>query len=60
VPTPTPFPTITPPPTPVPTVTPVKTRPPSVRVEPASTTALVHDRACFAAILELPDGTPST
>jgi hypothetical protein len=56
VPTPTPFPTITPPPTPTPTSTPVRTpRPPRVRIEPSSTTALVRDRVCFAAFLELDD-----
>ncbi len=56
VPTPTPFATLTPPPTPVPTATPVRTpRPPRVRIEPVSTTALVRDRVCFSAQLELPD-----
>ena len=58
LPTPTPLPTFTPPRTPGPSATPVRTpRPPALRIEPAVGTALVRDRMCFSARLELPDGT---
>jgi hypothetical protein len=57
LPTPTPLPTFTPPPTPAPTATPVRTpRPAVVRIAPPLASALVRDRACFTATVELPDG----
>lgn len=58
VPTVTPFPTLTPLPTLTSTPTPVPTpRVPTVRIDPTGATALVRDHVCFAAWLDLPDGT---
>lgn len=57
VPTATPFPTLTPLPTETATPTPVPTpRVPALRIDPPTTTTLVRDRACVAALLDLPDG----
>ncbi len=57
VPTPTPFPTLTPPPTPTATGTPVPTpRVPTMHVVPTAVKALVHDRVCYSAFFDLPDG----
>ena len=52
LPTPTPFPTLTPLPA---TIGPTP-RPAGVRIEPTSATGLVRDRLCFSAVMDLPDG----
>lgn len=57
VPTATPFPTLTPLPTETATPTAVPTpRVPALRIDPPATTALVRDRTCVAALLDMPDG----